>query len=123
MIKATTSFGAAWPSMTIAPWLSALMLRSVVLICSAQPGDTAYHSGSDAASKSLLSPSVRQGSRPKVAQLGVAGVIKGAEMPSEFVPMAFTASGQGRRPGLLSVAALIAIHPISACFAWLSTFA
>src|SRR5437773_6600953 len=73
MMSATTSLGAGSPSTTSCPWVFELIERSVEAFCNVQPGETTYHSGSLAASRSLSSPSVRQGSRPTIAQLGVDG--------------------------------------------------
>src|SRR5205809_7521412 len=69
MIRAT----AACPSTFSWPMVFELMVRVVVLVTSCQPGDTTYQSGSADESTSLSSPSVRQGNRPAVAQVGALG--------------------------------------------------
>ena len=71
MIRATAAL--ACPSTFSWPMVFELMGRVVVLVTSCQPGDTTYQSGSADESTSLSSPSVRQGNRPAVAQVGALG--------------------------------------------------
>ena len=71
MIRATAAL--ACPSTFSWPMVFELMVRVVVLVTSCQPGDTTYQSGSADESTSLSSPSVRQGNRPTVAQVGALG--------------------------------------------------
>src|SRR5262245_26751265 len=101
MMRAIASFAA--PSTVSCP--AELELMNVVSagkveFDSAQPGDTTYQSGSASASTSWSRPSVFQGRRP------TAGKVQLPLACPSFAPPAklFGASGQGRRPGLLSVA-------------------
>src|SRR5437879_11367674 len=76
-----------------------------VLLLSAQPADTTYHSGSFAESRSLSMPRVRHGSLPTADPGGTAGSAQlGAAVPSlAGLPTLPAASGQGNRPGLDSL--------------------
>src|SRR6266513_302753 len=70
-----------------------------VLLLSAQPADTTYHSGSFAESRSLSMPRVRHGSLPTAGSVQL-----GAAVPSlAGLPTLPAASGQGKRPGLDSL--------------------
>src|SRR4051812_23246992 len=90
----------AAPSTVSWPTLSELMRVLVVELGLCQPGETAYQSGSAAASTSFSSPSVRQGKRP------IAGTAQlPAAIPSSAgLPALAAASGHGRLPGSSSPA-------------------
>ena len=63
------------------PRESELIVSLLRVVGSAQPGETAYQSGSPAASVSLSSPSVRHGRRPSAGKEQLP-----AAMPSRAVP-------------------------------------
>src|ERR687892_693699 len=62
MISAAAAF--ATPSTESCPAVLEFNTNVAVLEARFQPGETTYHSGSPAASRSFSSPSVRQGNRP-----------------------------------------------------------
>src|SRR5438445_2600512 len=116
MISATAAF--AEPSTVNCPveqaWVPPALPQSElmyvvnggeVLLLSAQPADTTYHSGSFAESRSLSMPRVRHGSLPTADPGGTAGSAQlGAAVPSlAGLPTLPAASGQGNRPGLDSL--------------------
>src|SRR6185436_5185159 len=112
MISATAAFGS--PSTASCPTVFELMVSVAVPGgTSAQPGDTAYQSGSAAASTSFSTPSVRHGNRPTAGSVQLP-----AATPSLVPPALPGASGHGSRPGLFSPlrAARCATYPISADF-------
>jgi hypothetical protein len=107
MISATAAFG----SPSTASWPAVLELMVNVAVpggTSAQPGETAYQSGSAAASTSLSIPSVRHGNLP------TAGSVQFPAATPSFAPPALPgASGHGSRPGLFLPAARGALRYVA----------
>src|SRR5690349_16438152 len=110
--------GVAVPTLIIFPAAGGLASNAQLL-------DTAYQSGSDEASTSLSSPSVRQGRRPTVLATGNVGEHVPTAMPSDAVPALPGASGHGSRPGksFPRSSTSFTTYPMSATFACCKTWA